>query len=124
MSDALVDPLTGLITPFNFYESARRIKSWADRKDQPITLIAIDLADLADFDKARVAREMLKELRGGDLLARMREREFLLLMLGDVESAGHLIFRLSNKIKPKLEFRARLWSPEESLIDSLESLGV
>ena len=124
MSNELVDPLTGLMTPLHFYESARRIKSWAERKAQPLSFIAIGLDGLSDYDLARVAREMLQELRGGDLLVRMGERRFLLLMLGDEVGAGHLIFRLSNTVKPKLDFQSQAWQSEESLLDSLKRLGV
>ena len=124
MSDDLVDPNSGLMTPLNFYESARRIKSWADRKQQPICFIAIELPNLDEDNLVRVAREMLNELRGGDLLVRMGKQVFVLLILGDEVGAGHLIFRLSNKIKPKLEFRSQPWLNEETLIDLLKRLGV
>ncbi len=124
VSNELVDPLTGLMTPHYFYESAQRIKSWADRKSQPLSFIAIGLGGLNDYDVARVARELLQELRGGDLLVRMGERKFLLLMLGDEEGAGHLIFRLSNMVKPKLAFQSQSWRSEESLLESLKRLGV
>ncbi|NCV44727.1 MAG: diguanylate cyclase, partial [Actinobacteria bacterium] len=70
------------------------------------------------------ARKLNSELRGGDLLARMGERVFVLLLLGDEEGAGHLIFRLANTIKPKLEFSSTLFKADETLVRALNRLGV
>ena len=124
MSDLIHDSLTGLMTPYYFYESAWRLRSWANRRAQPLSLIAIDLQGISLDDLVRCARELNAELRGGDLLARMQDKRFLLLLLGDLQSAHHLIFRLSNRIKPKLKFQATELSADEDLLKALERLDI
>lgn len=74
------------MTPFHFYESAKRVKSWANRKGQALAVIAIRLPEMNDDVLVDCARKLNSELRGGDLLARMGERTFVLLLLGDVEA--------------------------------------
>lgn len=120
----MYDELTGLMTPFHFYESAKRIKSWANRKGQALAVIAIQLPEMSDDLLVECSRKLNRELRGGDLLARMGERTLVLLLLGDQEAARHLIFRLSNTIKPKLEFSSTEFSENEMLADALNRLGV
>lgn len=112
------------MTPFHFYESAKRVKSWADRKGQALAIIAIRLPEMPDDALVDCARKLNSELRGGDLLARMGERTLVLLLLGDEVGAGHLIFRLANTIKPKLEFSSTFFNKDESLIEALNRLGV
>jgi GGDEF domain-containing protein len=124
VSELIYDKLTGLMTPFHFYESAKRVKSWADRKGQALAIIAIRLPEMPDDALVDCARKLNSELRGGDLLARMGERTLVLLLLGDEVGAGHLIFRLANTIKPKLEFSSTFFSKDESLIEALNRLGV
>jgi GGDEF domain-containing protein len=124
VSELIYDKLTGLITPFHFYESAKRVKSWADRKGQALAIIAIRLPEMPDDALVDCARKLNSELRGGDLLARMGERTLVLLLLGDEVGAGHLIFRLANTIKPKLEFSSTFFNKDESLIEALNRLGV
>ena len=124
VSELIYDKLTGLMTPFHFYESAKRVKSWADRKGQPLSVIAIRLPEMTDDALVNSARKLNSELRGGDLLARMGERTFVLLLLGDQEGARHLIFRLANTIKPKLDFSSTFFSEDETLVEALNRLGV
>jgi GGDEF domain-containing protein len=124
VSELMYDKLTGLMTPFHFYESAKRVKSWANRKGQALAIISIRVPEISDDELVSCARKLNSELRGGDLLARMGERTFVLLLLGDEEGAGHLIFRLSNTIKPRLEFSTTAFSEDESLVDALNRLGV
>ncbi len=124
MSEALHDQLTGLMTPFYFYESAKQLRFWADRKGQPLALISIRASGLSDEELASCSRALLNELRGGDLLCRMGERNLVLLLVGDKESAGHLIFRLENVIKPRLKYEAIGLEIGRSLIEALEELGV
>jgi GGDEF domain-containing protein len=120
----MYDRLTGLMTPFHFYESAKRVSSWANRKGQALAIIAIHLPEMTDDLLVDCARKLNSELRGGDLLARMGERVFVLLLLGDEEGAGHLIFRLANTIKPKLEFSLTSFQANENLVQALNRLGV
>jgi hypothetical protein len=54
----------------------------------------------------------------------MGEQVFVLLLLGDEEAAGHLIFRLSNTIKPRLEFNSTSLGESETLVNALSRLGV
>ena len=124
MSNLIHDSLTGLMTPYYFYESAWRLRSWANRREQPLSLIAIDLRGIPLDDLIRCARELTAELRGGDLLARMQREKFLLLLLGNLQSANYLIFRLSHRIKPKLQFQATELGAEENLSEALSRIEI
>lgn len=124
MSELIHDPLTGLMTPFYFYESARRLQSWAIRREQPLALVSIKLTGLSEDEITRCAHELSEELRGGDLLARMAREIFVLLLLGDLAGAKHLIFRLENKVKPRLEFNATEIANNETLVVALERLEI
>jgi GGDEF domain-containing protein len=124
VSDLIHDSLTGLMTPFYFYESAWRLRSWANRREQPLSLIAINLQGIPLDDLIRCARELNAELRGGDLLARMQQEKFLLLLLGNLQSANHLIFRLSHRIKPKLQFQATELTSDENIVTAMTRIGI
>jgi GGDEF domain-containing protein len=124
MSELIHDPLTGLMTPFYFYESARRLQSWANRREQPLTLISIKLLGLNEDEITGSAHQLTEELRGGDLLARMGKEVFVLLLLGDLTGANHLIFRLENKVKPRLEYNSTQLQSNESLVSALERLEI
>lgn len=124
MSEAIYDELTGLMTPFLFYESARQLQSWADRKGQPLTLISISAPEMEDDTLVECARKLNQELRGGDLLTRMGERRFLLLLLGDAQGAGHVIFRLSNTVKPRMIYEMTIVSARENLVSAMERLDI
>lgn len=124
MSDLIHDSLTGLMTPFYFYESAWRLRSWANRREQPLSLIAINLQGVPLDDLIRCARELNSELRGGDLLARMQQEKFLLLLLGNLQSANQLIFRLSHRIKPKLQFQATELTSDENIVTAMIRIGI
>jgi len=112
------------MTPYHFYESAKRLRSWADRKDQPLSLISIRIPEMSDDALVACARALNDELRGGDLLSRMGERVLVLLLVGDEVGAGYLVFRLSNTIKPKLLFATTWLSKEEEITVGLDRLGV
>jgi hypothetical protein len=112
------------MTPFYFYESARRLQSWANRREQPLSLISIKLSGLSEDEITGCAHQLSEELRGGDLLARMGREAFVLLLLGDLSGAQHLIFRLENKVKPRLEFNATQFSSNETLVSALERLEI
>lgn len=112
------------MTPYYFYESALRIRSWANRREQPLSLIAIDLQGVFLDDLIRCARELNSELRGGDLLARIQDKKFILLLLGDIQSAHHLIFRLSNRIKPRLKFQATELTTDEQIEKAMARIGI
>lgn len=124
MSALIYDELTGLITPFYFYESAKRLRSWADRKGQALSLISIKLPDLEDDQIVACARKLSNELRGGDLLTRMGNQLFVLLLLGDRTGAEHLVFRLTHTIKPRLNYEATEIDKDETLVKALERLAV
>ena len=124
MSELIHDPLTGLMTPFYFYESARRLQSWANRREQPLSLISIKLSGLSEDEITGCAHQLTEELRGGDLLARMGKEVFVLLLLGDLTGANHLIFRLENKVKPRLEYNSTQLQSNESLVSALERLEI
>ncbi|MFM1797222.1 MAG: Diguanylate cyclase, domain [Actinomycetota bacterium] len=122
--EGIYDPLTGLLAPLYFYESSNRLLSWANRTDRPTSLIAIHHQDLGDDELIKCATELNSELRGGDLLARMNEKTFVLHLIGDQLGAEQLIFRLRNLLKFNLEFKVTQIQPEEDLIAALTRLGV
>ena len=80
-NDGIRDSLTGLMAPSLFYESAARLSSWANRKGESLSLIAIDAANCDADQMISVARSMSAELRGGDLLTRIGQYKFALLLL-------------------------------------------
>ena len=112
------------MTPFFFYESANRVISWARRRNQPISLISINLEGISNDDLVRCARELSNELRGGDLLARMAEEKFILLLLGDLTGANQLIFRLSNRIKPRLKYLSTELEANEAMTIAMSRINV
>ena len=61
------DALTGVMTPWMFYESSQRLRSWASRSKQQLSLIAIVLDCSHDENFVRSTREIESEMRGGDL---------------------------------------------------------
>jgi GGDEF domain-containing protein len=124
MSELIFDELTGLMTPYHFYESAKRIKSWADRRGEALAIIAIRTPTISDDTFVEVSRTLNSELRGGDLLTRMSKQTFAILLLGDEKSADHLIFRLSNIIKPQLIYTRTYFDTNEELAAALERLGI
>lgn len=122
--EGVYDPLTGLLAPQYFYESSERLVSWAQRTDRPTSLIAIRLGNLSDDDIVNCATQINSELRGGDLLARMQERVFILHLLGDELGAKQLVFRLQNKVKLNVEFQITQIKSGEKLTQALNRLGV
>ena len=118
------DSLTGLMTPVYFYESLHRLRSWAQRSDNPVTLIAINLKDLSDDQLLEVARDLNSELRGGDLLARMAVDSFILALVADQLGARQLLFRITNKIKAANNFQVIELNPGKDLAEALSELGI
>jgi GGDEF domain-containing protein len=118
------DQLTGLMTPVYFYESLSRLRSWAQRSDNPVTLIAFNLKDLNDDQLLQVARDLNSELRGGDLLARMAPKRFLLALVADQLGARHLLFRITNKIKSANNYQLIELSPRQDLAEALSEIDI
>ena len=118
------DSLTGLMTPVYFYESLHRLRSWAQRSDNPVTLIAIILKDLSDDQLLEVARDLNSELRGGDLLARMAVDSFILALVADQLGARQFLFRITNKIKAANNFQVIELNPGKDLAEALSELGI
>lgn len=123
-NDGLRDSLTGLIAPNLFYESAERMKSWSDRSGQALSMIAIEFNQPTEDELVHAARMMSAELRGGDLLARLGELSFALLLVGDHESAQHVIFRLENTVKPKANFRFSPINAREPISKALDRVSI
>ena len=117
-------PLTRLLAPAYFYESAERLLSWAERSHHPVALVSIQLHGLNDDLLLKCARNLLAELRGGDLLARMGVHTFALLLLGDKLAAEQLIFRLRNTIKPELSYAATIIEIGEGIEAGLQRLSI
>ena len=118
------DPLTGLMTPVYFYESLHRLRSWAQRSDNPVTLIAINLKDLSDDQLLEVARDLNSELRGGDLLARMAPSRFLLALVADHQGARQFLFRITNKIKAASNYQVIELTPDKDLAEALSEIEI
>ena len=118
------DPLTGLMTPVYFYESLSRLRSWAQRSDNPVTLIAINLKDLSDDQLLEVARDLNSELRGGDLLARMAPDRFILALVADHLGARQFLFRITNKIKAASNYQVIELTPDKDLAEALSEIEI
>ncbi|KRO73268.1 MAG: hypothetical protein ABS00_00465 [Actinobacteria bacterium BACL2 MAG-120920-bin34] len=118
------DPLTGLMTPVYFYESLSRLRSWAQRSDNPVTLIAINLKGLSDDQLLKAARDLNSELRGGDLLARMAPSRFLLALVADQLGARQFLFRITNKLKTASNFQLLELSPSKDLAEALSEIDI
>ena len=118
------DSLTGLMTPVYFYESLHRLRSWAQRSDNPVTLIAINLKDLSDDQLLEVARDLNSELRGGDLLARMAPDSFILALVADQLGARQFLFRITNKIKSANNYQLIELSPRQDLAEALSEIDI
>ena len=109
------DSLTGLMTPVYFYESLNRLRSWAQRSDNPVTLIAIILKDLSDDQLLEVAR---------DLLARMAVDSFILALVADQLGARQFLFRITNKIKAANNYQIIELNPGKDLAEALCEIGI
>ena len=118
------DSLTGLMTPVYFYESLNRLRSWAQRSDNPVTLIAINLKDISDDQLLEVARDLNSELRGGDLLARMAVDSFILALVADQLGARQFLFRITNKIKAANNYQVIELTPDKDLAEALSEIGI
>ena len=118
------DPLTGLMSPVYFYESLNRLRSWAQRSDNPVTLIAIILKDLTDDQLLEVARDLNSELRGGDLLARMAPESLILALVADQLGARQFLFRITNKIKAASNYQVIELNPGKDLAEALSEIGI
>ena len=118
------DPLTGLMSPVYFYESLNRLRSWAQRSDNPVTLIAIILKDLSDDQLLEVARDLNSELRGGDLLARMAPDSFILALVADQLGARQFLFRITNKVKAANNYQVIELNPGKDLAEALSEIGI
>ena len=118
------DSLTGLMSPVYFYESLIRLRSWAQRSDNPVTLIAINLKDLSDDQLLEVARDLNSELRGGDLLARMAVDSFILALVADQLGARQFLFRITNKIKAASNYQVIELTPDKDLAEALSEIEI
>ena len=63
-------------------------------------------------------------MRGGDLLSRMSEYTFALLLLGDKIGAEQLIFRLRNTIGFPIDYQATLVEVGEGVEAGLTRLAI
>ena len=118
------DRLTGLMSPVYFYESLHRLRSWAQRSDNPVTLIAFNLEDLSDDQLLQVARDLNSELRGGDLLARMAPESFILALVANQLGARQFLFRITNKIKSANNYQVIELNPDKDLAEALSEIGI
>lgn len=122
--EGIYDPLTGVLAPRFFYESSKRLISWANRTNRQTSVIAIRHEGLSDDELIKCATDLNSELRGGDLLARMNQKTFVLLLIGDQLGAEQLIFRLKNVMKFNLDFTSIELNLGEDIVAALARLGV
>ncbi len=122
--EGIYDPLTGALAPRFFYESSKRLISWANRTNRQTAVIAIRHENLSDDELIKCATDLNSELRGGDLLARMNQKTFVLLLIGDQLGAEQLIFRLKNVVKFNLDFKSVELNHGEAIVTALTRLGV
>ena len=118
------DELTGVMTPRLFYESAERLRSWASRSHQSLSLIAIELSGMKDETFVKSAREIESEMRGGDLVTRMKMNTIVVMLVGDSSAAGHVIQRLDERIRPRPRFRKIELEEGMDLAVALDALAV
>lgn len=123
-NDGIRDSLTGVMSPSNFYDSAARLLSWSRRRGEPLSLIGADLSGLDADSIIKISRDVLAELRGGDLLTRLGVFSLTLLVIGDEKAAGHLIFRLENVVKPQVNFHFVTLKESEDVASGLSRLGM
>lgn len=123
-NDGIRDSLTGLMAPERFYESSGRLLSWAGRRGEALSLIAITLEDPSAAHLATISRRVQSELRGGDLLSRLGMTTLVLLLVGDEEAAGHLIFRLKSTLKVPIIFSVHEFQDGESILQALDRLKI
>jgi GGDEF domain-containing protein len=89
-----------------------------------VTLIAINLKDLNDDQLLEVARDLNSELRGGDLLARMAPKRFLLALVADQLGARQFLFRITNKVKEASAYQLIELSPSKDLAEALSEIDI
>ena len=123
-TEGFKDALTGVMTPWMFYESAQRLRSWASRSKQQLSLIAIVLDCSHDENFVRSTREIESEMRGGDLVARMNIVTLIVMLVGDTKAADHVIQRLDGKIRPRPRFRKVELEEDMELAVALDALAV
>lgn len=118
------DALTGVMTPQLFYESAERLRSWANRSHQSLSLIAIELSGITHETFVKSAREIEAEMRGGDLVTRLKMDTLVVMLIGDSLAADHVIQRLDDRIRPRPRFRKIELEEKMELVVALDYLAV
>ena len=118
------DVLTGVMTPQLFYESAERLRSWANRSHQSLSLIAIELSGITHETFVKSAREIEAEMRGGDLVTRLKMDTLVVMLIGDSLAADHVIQRLDDRIRPRPRFRKIELEEKMELVVALDYLAV
>ena len=98
--------------------------SWARRRNEPLTLIAVELTGLNEDQVVSLSRDLSAELRGGDLLTRLGIWNFTLMIVGDEKAARQLIFRLENSVLPRTKYSAVALGNDGDLVEALSGLGV
>ncbi|MFY9487745.1 MAG: GGDEF domain-containing protein [Solirubrobacterales bacterium] len=121
------DPLTGVANLRKFNERLQTEIDRCNRKDQPLTLLMIDLDDfklvndkysytLGDAVLVASARAMNRVVRADELLARRGGDEFAIIALGaDVEDANALADRVKTAVRHERSKLCPDVSPEASI---------
>jgi diguanylate cyclase (GGDEF)-like protein len=107
---ARVDALTGMANRREFYELGRQSLAQAARQRMPFTAVFIDLDKFKEVNDGhghetgdalliRVADEMRRHVRGGDIVGRLGGDEFALLLPGmDGVAAGNYVEKLRQRL--------------------------
>ncbi|MFY9469639.1 MAG: GGDEF domain-containing protein [Solirubrobacterales bacterium] len=121
------DPLTGVANLRKFNERLQTEIDRSTRKDEPLTLLMIDLDDfklvndqysytLGDAVLVASARSMARVVRGGELLARRGGDEFAVIAAGaDVKDANALAERIKDAVRRERLKLCPDVSPEASI---------
>jgi diguanylate cyclase (GGDEF)-like protein len=107
---ARVDALTGMANRHGFYELGRQSLAQAARQRMPFTAVFIDLDKFKEVNDGhghetgdalliRVADEMRRHVRGGDIAGRLGGDEFAMLLPGmDSATAGRYVEELRQRL--------------------------
>ncbi len=125
------DSLTGVMAPELFYENCARTIAVAEREGTSLFGMAISL----DFKEGESINKMSEEiigmaatlneqLRAGDLLCRIGERIFVLLIRGDIEVEKSIYSRIAASTVTNFTYLAEEHISGSSIQELLSSLRV
>ena len=120
-----IDVLTGLVNPRGFYDRTEAALALAARREEPLTLVYLDLDDFKQVNDSQghhegdrvlkaVADCIRHSLRGSDIAARLGGDEFALVLVdGDREASDQVIQRFREAFD--MEMKKNGWPVKVSL---------